>query len=280
MAANAKIADIPEDEHPALLLMRAHEIEREADELLAQSKAKRAESAMMRAKAERLRDGEHLAPKRNTRDVDPLLSAAGLAVEELVTFTSQKLGMKLQLRDRSRLAKLISALERMNHVVCLGRHQGEYHYRAIDPEDARVRDAIRELGTCSRAELAERLEVTEARVGPYVEEWERRGFISVAHDGHLMYLKPDPERAITRYPTRRPPENEPPAGLEAPRRGEPVRAVNHGKRGAQMSGPGRHRVKLRDQRRERMEEAKRERAEQQSQRDRARNAAGGKRRKK
>lgn len=273
MAANQTLDDIPEDEHPALLLARAHELATEAEQLAAQAKERRMEAARLRAKAERLRDGAHLAPKRTKPEpIDPLTAAAGLAVEELRgTWQLEELAGELELRDMKRVAKIVSALQTMDVVVRV-----EGGWRTVDPEEARVRDGLRELGTCSRDQLAEHLGVPPAALTYYMELGQERGWLDVAHDGHLMYLKPGPERIVTRRPHRRPPEQDPPAYLDAVKRGEPVRVVHHGKRGGAMSNPGqRHLLKLRDQRREAMENAKAARAEKQRARDEQRNAAGG-----
>lgn len=276
MSAHAEVIDFDE-QHPAVLLVRAHDLEREADELWKKVKTMRGEAAALRARADRYRDGlVEARPKREKRErPDSLLAAAGVAAEGLTgTYTAEEFAEALGIRDKARAAKLLCALERSDLIARVG----EEGWRTQDPEEARVRDAARELGTFSEQQLAEHLEMTAAQLAPYVELGVSRGWISVGQDGHMMYLRPGPERLITRYPKRRPPEKEPPAGLDAPARGEPIRVVHHGKRGGAMSNPGvRHRIKQRDQRREAMENAKRERAEKQSARDRARNAAGGKR---
>lgn len=265
MAANPIIDDIPEDQHPALLLARAHELVREADELVEQSKAKRSEAAKLRARAERLADGAHLVISRpKAEPTDPLLGAAGIAIEELDgTWKPEQLAERLELRDTRRVAKMITALVKMELVVRV-----EDGWRTVDPDEARVRDALRELGTCSPEQLADRVELPHTKIAAYVELGQARGWCDVAHDGHLMYLRPGPERVITRHPSRRPPELDPPAYLDAAYRGEPVRVVHHGRRGAAMSNPGeRHRMKLRDKAREKQEEARRERAEQHRKRE-------------
>src|SRR4051794_6969215 len=96
MASHARVEDIPEDEHPAVLMVRSHELAAEAEEIVKQAEAEadrlvgqakdaaralRAQSAALRAKANRLADGAHLAPKKKQEPTDPMLSAAGLATE-------------------------------------------------------------------------------------------------------------------------------------------------------------------------------------------------------
>lgn len=269
MAANPIIDDIPEDEHPALLLVRAHELAQEAEKLVEKAKAKRMEAAKLRAKAERLRDGAHLAPAPRPRaePTDPLLGAAGIAIEDLGgTWQPEQLGELLGLRDRRRVEKIVSVLESMELVLHV-----EDGWRTIDPDEARVRDAMRKLGTGSPEQLAEAVGLPVSKIGGYVELGQERGWLDVSFDGHLMFLRPGPERIITRHPHRRPPEKEPPAYLDAAYRGEPVRVVHHGKRGGAMSNPGqRHRIKLRDKAREKQETARAERAEQHRKREQAR----------
>lgn len=265
---SAAVSQIPDDQHPALLLARAHELEQEARELAEQAQAKRQEAARCKAKAERLRDGEHLRPvRRRAEKPDPLQSAAALASEDLEGYwTVEDLMAALELRDRRRGVKLVAGLIAMGLVVKV-----EDRYRTVDPDESRVRDTLRRLGTCSRRELGDELEMPAVTLDYYVELGVARGWCSLDEaDDHLMYVRPGPERIITQYPKRRPPEQEPPAGLDAPRRGEPIRLEDHAKRGKAGSLPGqRHRLRLRDQRREAMEEARRARSE----RDKAKSAA-------
>jgi hypothetical protein len=277
MAAIAHVEDIPDDEHPAVLLVRAHELTNEADDVVraaqakadeliaeAREEAKRlvGEAAKLRSKADRLADGAHLAPKRRFEPADPMLSAAGLKVEEYGgRWDVDRLARDLQIRDRQRVVKIVHGLEELDVVE---RDEEDGFWRTLDPEEPRVRDALRELGVCSRQELAAHLKTSVAALEHFIEIGAEKGWAHLMGDGDLMYQKPGPERVITRRPSRRPPEKDPPSYTEAPARGEAVRVVHHGKRGGAMSNPGqRHRIKQRDKRREAMEEAKTKRAEEQ-----------------
>lgn len=260
MTAHAEVIELNENEHPALLLARAHELLNEADELYERVKELRMESARLRSRADRYRDGTPMEVRPKREKPDRLLAAAALAVEDLPrVFSTRDLGEALQVRDMARATKLLHALAKMDLVMPVGED-----WRAQDPEEARVRDALRELGTCSREQLAGHLERPVEALATYLDDGERRNWVHVMEDGHLMYLKPGPERVITRHPKQRPPEKEPPAGLDAPKRGEPVLVVDHGKRGQQGSVPGqRHRLKLKDARRSAMEQAREKRASEQ-----------------
>lgn len=258
MSALRDIPPIPEDEHPAMLLARAHELTREADELAEQARAKRAEAGRLQGKAERLKDGAHLAPvKKKIEPPDPLLAAAALATEDLEGYWQlEALGELLDVRSPKRLTHIVNGLIEMNLVVKV-----EDKYRTVDPEESRVRDELRVMGTGSQVELAHRLDMPRATLDYYLELGASRGWASIGADGHLMYLRPGPERIITTRPRRRPPENDPPAFVDAPRRGEAIRVVNHGERGRKMMQPkAKHQIKQRDERRKRMETAKAERA--------------------
>jgi vacuolar-type H+-ATPase subunit H len=288
MASHARVEDIPDDEHPAVLMVRSHELANEAEDLVKQAEAEagriveqakdaaralRAQSAALRAKANRLADGAHLAPKKKPEAMDPMLSAAGLATEAFTgRWTVEQLAKHLQIRDAKRAVKIVLALEKLELVE----RDGD-DWRTVDPEEPRVRDALQKLGVCTVQELADELGNSVEGLGRYIERGAEVGWCHVMEDGYLMYQKPGPERVITRHPSRRPPEKDPPAGLDAPKRGEAVRVVHHGKRGGAMSNPGqRHRIKQRDARREAMEQAKAERAEEQ----RIKAARGGGRRRK
>lgn len=262
------IPDIPDDQHPAVLLAHAHELAQEAAELAEQAKAKRAESALLRARAERFRDGEHLRPARpKAEPPDPLLAAAGVAVEDLAgVWKSADLAALLEIRE-TRASKIVLALEAMEVVARSG--DG---WRTSDPEEARVRDALRELGTCTREQLAERLELSPQALTYYIDLWAERGYCNIAHDDHLMYLRPSPSPGPAERPRRLPPERDRPAYTDAPARGLPVRLEDHAKRGKAGSRPGeRQRLKMRDKRREDMEKARAARSE----RSRAKAAQSG-----
>jgi hypothetical protein len=265
MAAVSDIPEIPEDQHPALLLVRAHELVDEADALQEQAKAKRAEAARLRARAERLRDGEHLRPKK-PEPMDPLLAAASLAVEDLDGYwTPSDLAEALELTDKARAVRLVFALRDLGVVVKV-----EDKWRTVDPDEARVRDTLRELGTCSQQELAEKLQMAPVTLDYYLDYGVAREWCHIAEDGHLMYVKGGPERIITSRPRRPLPEKDRPAYDLAPHRGEAIRVVNHGSRGTRQGQANRHRIKQRDARYNKMQEARAER----SQKDKAK-AGGG-----
>src|SRR3954464_4449141 len=163
MAAQSTVTDIPDDQHPAVLLARAHELVNEADELdrqveelRAKARELRVQSGVMRARAARLRDGEHLAPpKRKAEPPDPLMAAAGLAVEDFMgVFTTREFMDVLQLRSEDRALKLLRSLRDMDLITEVGED-----WRTWEVGEARVRDTLRDLGTCSQAELAEALDV-------------------------------------------------------------------------------------------------------------------------
>ena len=257
MSALRDIGDIPDDQHPAVLLARAHELVREADELVEQAKAKRAESAVLRARAERFRDGEHLRPvRRKATPPDRLMAAAGLAMEDLGgVVTAGELAEVLEIRE-DRAGRILCALVDLGTVA---RVAGGY--RAVDEEEGRVRDMLRELGTCTREELAGALEVPVAYLTHYVETGARVGWCHVSADDHLMYLRPDPSQGPREHETKRPPEKDPPAYSDVPRRGEAIRIVNHGDRGTRAGQANRHRIKQRDARHKKIQDARAERSQ-------------------
>lgn len=271
MSAAQDTTVVPLDDHPAELMARAQELYAESEALYEQCKAKRMEAGRLKARAERLADGEHLRRQRaRAVEPDPLLAAATLAAEDLDVFEEQQLGDALSLRNKSRVHLICTQLAEGGAIA---RVQGGW--RSIDPQESRVIEALRNLGTCSREELAAELELAVESLTYYVEELGPAvGWCHVMDDGYLMYLKPEPQH-VPRI-KRRPPENDPPAGVDAPRRGEPVRLEDHAKRGKAGSRPGeRHRLKMRDARREAMDKARAERSE----RDKAK-GNGGKGRKK
>lgn len=268
MSTLALPAEIPDDDHPGVLLARAHELYNEAEELAAQAQAKRVEASKMRARAERLRDGEHLRPVRmKPSPPDPLTAAAGLAIDDLGgAVAPAELAELLEITEQ-RAVKILCGLVELGSVTRLG----DGRYRAYDEEEPKVRDALRELGTCTREELAAHMDVPVAYLTHYLEKGRESGWCSVSHDDHLMYLRVEPGTGPREHETKRPPEKDPPAYGDAPHRGTPVRIVNHGDRGTRAGQANRHQIKQRDKRHARMVEARSER----SQRGKAKAAAEG-----
>jgi hypothetical protein len=244
--------------------MRAEELEREAEKHRLVWIDMRKEAAIMRARAERMRARLAEAPVKPAKPrfdlADPLMASAALAAEDLgITWQPAELGLKLGLRDEGRVMRLVLGLEHLGKVA----RQGERGYwRTIDPDEAVVRDGVVELGTFTRDQLAEHLGWPAVRLTHYLEEFRAAKWITEdeEEEGTFTYVKPT--GPVLPRERRRPPEKAPPAYTEAPARGEAVYAPNHGERGRRMSQPGqKHKMKLRDQRRETMAQARKEAAE-------------------
>lgn len=260
------------------ILARANELEREADELHARAKELRGESARLRAAAER-REEEESRPRR-AEPPDPMMAAAALAIEDLPgRWTCVELGVLLQIRSAKRMAKIVAELVRRGLAAEITKFRPEdtQHYRSVDPEEGRVRDAGQYLGTFSLEELAYELETPVEALTFYIEKLLERGTFVYDDDGvRLSFERPGAERIITRYPKHRRPEDDRPAYSEAVARGMPIRIVDHGKRGRLGSTPGqRHRLKMKDQRYEDQQRARDERAAAQKAKAAAEAAAGG-----
>lgn len=245
-----------------------HDLELRADELEAEAERHRIvyvdmrkEAAVLRGRAERIRKriAEGAKPPPPRFDLtDPLMASAGLAAEDLgVSWQPAELGMKLGLRDEGRIMRLILGLEHMGHIT----RQGERGYwRTMDPDETSVRDGIVELGSFTREQLAEQLGWPVSRLSHYIEQARAAKWITEDEEtGTFTYIKP--EGPVLPHPTRRPPEKDPPAYLDAPHRGEAVYVTNHGERGRKMNQPGQGlRQRLRDKRREEIEVAREEAA--------------------
>lgn len=250
---------------------RAYRIAQEAEQHRILSTAMFKEAAALRARAERKRQEEHeaaeKAAKRGKKKValpydpnDSLIAAATLATEDLgVGFTAGDLAEKLHI-GRDRAVKLLLALKAKEFVTQM---EADGQWRSIDPNETLVRDAAQQLGRFTDEQLGEQVGMSVAELAYYLDWLREKGMI-VGAGPMYEYTKPGPERVITRHPTRRPPEKDPPAGTEAPSRGAPVYAPNHGDRGRKMSQPGqKHKMKLKDQRRATMEQAREESAARQ-----------------
>lgn len=273
-------ADAPRaPEDPADELRRqAVLLDHEAAQLVERAKEVRAEAAKLRARADRMDDPSKGARiVRRSRDAarsDGLLAAAAVAVEDLPRgFTATDLAVALEIADKARATRLLLALSEMGKIM----RADDDGWCVLDPDEVRVRDYITSAGAFTFADAMEALgDFGELYLSTYLSDFKRRGLL-VGDGGSYEYVEPGVDRSPR--PRRRPPEQDPPAYTEAPRRGEPVYAPNHGERGKKMAGAGKHRQKLRDQRREAMNEARRERAESQSRKAREQNSKDRRRRK-
>lgn len=191
-----------ETEHPADLIAEADRLEREADSMWAQVKERRGKAAALRFRARRILDEVDQVLPRRASAPDPMLAAAGLAVEEFPgLFTPTELGVRLQIRDPARLTRILGSLAQLGHV----RRIQDGRYRTVDPDEARVRDAVIELGSFTVAQLADKLEVQPHYLTHYLDQLRDRQLLAET-DGTLSYIKSGPERATTRRPNRPPPE--------------------------------------------------------------------------
>lgn len=121
-------------------------------------------------------------------------------------------------------------------------------------------------------ELAAELDSTPARVRPFLKAAEAGKLIrdtgAKISGKHIYEVVTPAEAGVTgprEHPTHRPPEKEPPAGVESRATGMPVRvaaAVKASRRSRSTPGT-RHQIRMRDQRWEAQQKAKEERAEAQ-----------------
>lgn len=248
----------------------ADALEREADQMATVAKAKRAEAAKLRARADRVRGWVEGARVRRAptaldrvRD-DGLLAAAGLASEDLpVGFVARDLAALLGIADVPRAMRLLAALVELGKVVPHG--DG---FLTCDPDEIAVRDYVVATGEFSMGDAVDALGLPEMAVAEYLARLGERGLVEGA-GGFFRYVAPADTAPRVR-PRRRPPELDPPAGADAPKRGEPVRIVDHGQGAA---AGGKHKMKLKQQAWERQENAREARAEEQ----RAKARQGGRR---
>jgi hypothetical protein len=186
-----------------------------------------------------------------------LLAAAGVACEDLPDgFTPKDLAGALGIRDEPRALKLLLALAELGKVTKLA--EG---WMVYDAEEARVRDYITEHRAFTIADVIESCAMSEMDASYYLAHFRDVGIIE-GEAGRYAYVEPE-RRKVARI-KRRPPEKEPPAGADAPRRGQALYLPDHGKRGKLAQRGGRHQMKQRDARRNAQDDAKRERAEKQS----------------
>jgi hypothetical protein len=252
----------PNADEATELRHRALVLDHRAEQLAEQAKDTRAEAAKLRAQAERIECPETavkvtVRARDRVRD-DGLLAAAAVAVEDLKPgFEATDLAVALGIADRARAGRLVRALHDLGKVT----RQGE-GWAVVDPDEGRVRDFVVEAGTFTMADAMAALpDLSELDVSYYLRNLSDRGALAAAGGG-FTYVEPD-GRTGSR-PRRRPPEQDPPAYTDVPRRGTPVRLEDHGQRGKAGAQPGqRHRMKLRDQRRQAMDDARAKRAEKQ-----------------
>lgn len=242
-------------EYPADKLRdRAMEIDQEAALLVAQAEQMRVDAARLRSKAERMDDpsrGVQITVRAidRARD-DGLLAAAAVAAETLpAPFTSGDLADALGV-DTQRGTRAALALHELGKLA----RAGDRQWTVIDADEAAVRDYIADNdGAFTLGDMIVTLELSEQDALEYVDLFMRRGVID-GEAGHYHYVETGPHSAPR--PRRRPPEQDPPAGSERRAKGEPVRVVNHGKRGKAMQGGNRRAFIRRDQNRERAEESR------------------------
>ena len=221
---------------------RAADLGVEAEQLVALADAKRREAATLVARAERLTDpskGVRVpktpTPLERVRD-DGLMTAAGLAAEDLHDgFTPADLAYLLDITDLARAGRLLAALEQLGKVR---RHGDGWAHE--DSDERRARDFVINAREFTADDMAMIVDMPASDVAYYLDRFKARGLIS--NGGSVYrYVDPDDDAPHTR-PRRRPPELDPPAGSDAPKRGEPIRIVDHGK----AAQPGqRHKMKQR-----------------------------------
>jgi hypothetical protein len=246
------------DDQVSALIAEADALEQEAEQLAVAARAKRAEAAKTRARAERMASFQSVHVRQpsafeRVRD-DGLLAAAGLAAEDLPAgFTPRDLAAALGIADVTRASRLAAALVELEKLV---RHGDGF--MATDPDEITVRDYIVSKREFSVGDAIQDLGLPEMALSFYLSRWEERGMVEGA-GGFFRYVEA-PNDAPRSRPRRRPPELDPPAGLDAPRRGEPVRIVDHGQAAA---AGGKHRMKLRQAAWQRQQDAVAARASEQ-----------------
>lgn len=249
---------------PSAMLARAIELESQADAHSALARAERIEAARLRSRAERITDPAKRVEirKRSALDQirgDGLLAAAGVEVEELARgFKAADLARQLEIRDEARAARLILALEELGKV-----ERVEGGWTVVGGDEARVREYAQEARQFTIGDAIRALGLGELEMSDYLSRMAERGTLDALGGGGFVFVEtaPHSEPRVD----RRPPEKDPPAYLDAPKRGEAVRIVDHGKR---ATATARHREKLRDQRHAAMQDARAARSEK----DRAKSA--------
>jgi hypothetical protein len=245
------------------LSTEADALDREADQLAVVVRAKHAEAAKLRARADRIAGAVEGAAVRRRESAldrvrgDDLLAAAGLASEDLPAgFVGRDLAAVLGIADVKRAERLLAALEQLEKV-----HRHGDGWATTDPDEAAVRDYVVANPEGAIGDVIVALGLPELAVAYYVERLAVRGVVESA--GGFYRYREVPNDAPRTRPRRRPPELDPPAGTDAPKRGEPVFIEDHG----QNAAPGgKHRAKLKRLARERQEDAVQRRAAEQRKR--------------
>jgi hypothetical protein len=129
------------------MIVRAMELESQADAHSALARAERIEAARLRSRAERITDPAKRVEirKRSALErvrADGLLAAAAVEVEELARgFKAADLARQLGIRDESRAARLLLALEELGKVERDQRHAAMQDARAARSEKDRAKSA-------------------------------------------------------------------------------------------------------------------------------------------
>lgn len=206
------MAATAQQEHPGDLMDEAAGLEREADQLLAEvdrlkelAKDHRARAAALRHKANRILHPETgVTVKRQTPKSDSLLAAAALAVEDMPgVFGEAAVASALKIGS-VRAKELLRALEAAGKISAVPERGG---YRSVDPEAARVRDAVVELGEFSDQSLAEHLGTTASAISWYLTDLRRRGIVDGPASA-MFYVRTGRETVVTRRFRRTPAEQE------------------------------------------------------------------------
>lgn len=201
------MAAVAAELHPADLVAEAERLEEQAEQEMVHVRNLRAEAAKLRSRAERINKGQLVTvnTRRADRD-DPLLAAAGLAVEDLrATWTTEDLAKMLAIRDHGRTARLVRSLRDLG-VVEAASETGRW--RSVDPQEARVRDGVIELDSFTRDELAEHLGVPPESLTWYLSQLRGKGIISGGDRERMQYEPTGSERVQTRRFRRPAPERE------------------------------------------------------------------------
>ena len=244
------------------LIRQADALDREGEQMAIAAKAKRGEAAKLRAKAERIADAVAGVKVRTESALDRvrndgLLAASGLASEDLPAgFVARDLAAALGIADVARASRLLAALEELGKVARFG--DG---WMPLDPDEILVRDYVVATREGSIGDMIMALDLPETTVAFYLDGLAARGVVEAA--GGFFRYREAPNDAPRARPRRRPPELDPPAGSDAPKRGEPIFIEDHG----QNAKPGgKHRAKVKRKARERQEGAREQRAAEQRRR--------------
>lgn len=259
MAAAAIPIHAPEELREA-----ADRLDHEIDTLKVRIDYARQEAAKLRATADSVEAGTRVTVKEDVRLAkarkDRLLASSGVAVEGLTAgFLPRDLAAKLGIADERRARGLLLALLEVGKVMRYG--DG---WKTVDADENLLRDYLLQHKTITLSRAAEHLGLHTDIIDAYADRFVERGMAMWLSETELAYVNVSNPGAFSK-PTRRPPENDPPAFTEAPSRGMPIRIVLHGKRAKQASVPGQgHKLRMRDKRYMEMQAATAERAQVQA----------------